>query len=123
MNEIVPLIGDIMIILGVIVFATAGLGFLRFPDVYMRISAIGTAGGIGIILVVAGTLLHSPSWMNLVLVLAIIVIQLATSAVGSTAVARSAMLTGTEMKRWSYDELDEEVRLLNRPSDADETNV
>lgn len=112
MNEFLPIIGDVIIVLGVIVFATAGLGFLRFSDVYMRVSAIGTAGGVGIILVVTGALLHHPSWMNLFLVLAIIVIQLATSAVGSTAVARSALLTGTPMKRWRYDELAEDAAEL-----------
>lgn len=113
MNEIAPIIGDVMIVLGVIVFATAGLGFLRFPDVYMRISAIGTAGGIGIILVVAGALLHDPTWMHLLLVLVIIPVQLATSAVGSTAVARSALLTGTRMQRWSYDEYGEDAAALD----------
>lgn len=112
MNEIFPIIGDVMIVLGIIVFATAGLGFLRFPDVYMRVSAIGTAGGIGIILVVAGALLQDPTWIDLVKVLAIILIQLATSAVGSTAVARSALLIGTPMKRWHYDELAEDAEEL-----------
>lgn len=115
MIEIFPLIGDVLIILGIIVFATAGLGFLRFPDVYMRVSAIGTAGGVGIILVVAGALLQEPTWFDLLKVLAIIMIQLATSAVGSTAVARSAVLTGTPMKRWRFNELAEDAEKLNAP--------
>lgn len=116
MSDYIPIVGDILIVLGLIVFITAGIGFLKFPDVYMRISALGTAGGIGIILVVAGTLFHNLSWMNLLLALTIIIIQLATSAVGTTAVARSALLTDVKMKHWKYDELEEDTISLRAAS-------
>lgn len=39
------LIGNITIVIGALIFATAALGVLRFPDAYMRVSAVGTAGG------------------------------------------------------------------------------
>lgn len=112
MIDIVSLIGNISILLGALIFATAGLGFIRFPDVFMRASAIGTAGGIGIILVVFGALLHNPDFPSTIKVIVIIVIQLATSAVGSTAVARSALLTKTKMVRWTYDELEDDALKL-----------
>ncbi|BAC17041.1 monovalent cation/proton antiporter, MnhG/PhaG subunit [Corynebacterium efficiens YS-314] len=117
MSDYISVIGDVMILLGLLVFVTAGIGFLKFPDVYMRVSALGTAGGIGIILVVAGALFHNLSWMNLFLALTIIVIQLGTSAVGSTAVARSALLTGVKMEHWQYDELEEDINSLRAQAD------
>lgn len=97
--------GDIFIIAGALVFATAALGILRFPDAYTRISAVSTAGGVGIILIVTGSLLHQPSIPDTVKVILIIALQLATSAVGSMAIARSAYLTRTPLRRQRYNEL------------------
>lgn len=86
-------IGDVLITLGALIFATAALGLLRFPDAYTRISAVGTAGGLGIIFVVTGAFLHQPNLPDGVKVILIIALQLATSAIGSMAIARSAYLT------------------------------
>jgi multicomponent Na+:H+ antiporter subunit G len=97
--------GNILIVLGAVVFGTAALGVLRFPDTYTRISAVGTAGGLGIILVVSGALLLQPSMPNLVKVVVIIVVQLATSAIGSMALARSAYLARAPLRRRRFDEL------------------
>lgn len=101
------IVGNITIVLGALVFATAALGLIRFPDPYMRVSAVGTAGGVGIILVVSGALLLDPSIPGLVKVLLIIALQLTTSAVGSIAIARSAYLTRTPLRRCNFDELAE----------------
>lgn len=105
MNTIIDIIGTTAIIVGALVFATAALGIIRFPDAYTRISAVGTAGGVGIILVVTGALMHQPSVPDLVKVVVIIGLQLATSAVGSMAIARSAYLTHTRMDQPAYDDL------------------
>lgn len=59
-----------------------------------RISAVGTAGGIGIILVIAGTVFLAPGLSNAVKAIIIVALQLGTSAIGSIAIARSAYLTG-----------------------------
>lgn len=99
------ILGQILVLLGGLVFATAGLGILRFPDTYTRASAVGTAAGIGVVFVVLGALLLQPTIPDLIKVLVIVPLQLATSAVGSIVVARSAYLTGVRMKRRSFDEL------------------
>lgn len=70
-----------------------------------RISAVGAAGGIGIILVVTGALLHQPNLPDAIKVVLIIALQLATSAIGSIAIARSAYLANTPMRRKDYDDL------------------
>jgi multicomponent Na+:H+ antiporter subunit G len=105
MTAIAATIGNITIVLGALVFATAAIGIVRFPDAYTRISAVGTAGGVGIVLVVGGALLLQPNFADLVKVLAIVTVQLSTSAVGSMAIARSAYLSGTPVLNLRFDEL------------------
>lgn len=105
MTTFLYITGEVLIILGALIFATAALGILRFPDAYTRISAIGTAGGIGIIFIVIGALLHQPTLPDLLKVVLIIALQLATSAIGTMTVARSMFLTRTRMYRPHYNDL------------------
>ncbi|MCT1615058.1 cation:proton antiporter [Kocuria indica] len=105
MTEILTVLGNVLIVAGALVFATAALGVARFRDAYMRVSAVGTAGGLGIVFVVTGALLLQPSVSNVVKVVLIITIHLITSAVGTMAIARAAYLTGTPLERYAFDEL------------------
>lgn len=107
MNTAITIFGDIMIVGGALVFAIAALGLLRFPDVYTRISAVGTAAGIGIVLVVVGALMHQPTVPDVIKVLVIIALQLITSAVGSIAIARSAYLMDAHIDEFLFDDLAE----------------
>lgn len=83
-----------LIFFGVAVFAGAGLGVIRFRDPYMRASAVGTAAGLGIALITIGAALTMPSTANLVKAALAVVLQLATSAVGTTIIARAAVNSG-----------------------------
>lgn len=105
MTTLLSTLGQVMVVAGAIVFATAALGIIRFPDPYTRISAVGTASGIGIVLVVGGVFLVQPSVPDLVKLIIFVVLHLATSAVGSMAIARAAYLTGTPLHRRHFDEL------------------
>lgn len=105
MTDIFTIVGNVSIVAGALVFATAALGVLRFPDAYTRVSAVGTAAGIGIVLVVIGAFLLHPTVSDFVKAVAIIILQLTTSAIGSMAIARSAYLTGTPLLRRTFDEL------------------
>ncbi|UBH05485.1 putative cation antiporter subunit [Leucobacter sp. Psy1] len=107
MTTALELVGNALILVGALVFATAALGVIRFPDAYTRASAIGTAGGVGIIFIVVGALTHQPTGADTVKVALIVALQLATSAVGTMAIARSAYLTRTRMHRPAYDDLGE----------------
>lgn len=98
--------GSVLLILGALVFASAALGIVRFFDPYTRISAVGTAGGLGIALVVVGALLLQPTISDTIKVVLIIGLQLATSAIGSIAIARSAYLTGSMVQRSHYNDLE-----------------
>ena len=108
MSEIWMWLGGILTVVGALVFATAALGLLKFPDAYSRVSAVGTAGGLGIVLVVLGALVLQPGIGDAVKAVIINVLQLMTSAVGTMAIARSAVLVRTPFARLRYDELHEE---------------
>lgn len=108
MTDILSVVGNVSIVAGALVFATAALGVLRFPDAYTRISAVGTAAGIGIVLVVIGAFLLQPTVPDFIKVAVIILLQLTTSAVGSMAIARSAYVTRTPLLRRAFDELADE---------------
>ncbi|NIH70718.1 cation:proton antiporter [Auritidibacter ignavus] len=101
-------LGQVFVVLGALVFATAALGLVRFTDPFMRVSAVGTAGGLGMILVVVGCLLVQPTVVDTLKVILIIFMQLGTSAIGTMAIARSSYLTGVRMDPGYFDELDED---------------
>ena len=41
MDLVLTVIGSVLVVAGALVFVTAGLGLIRFPDPYTRISATG----------------------------------------------------------------------------------
>ena len=91
---ILTVIGNAAVLGGSAVFVLAAVGLMRFRDVYSRISAVATAGGIGVILVCGGAALLQPSVDTLVKVVIAIALQLLTSAVGAMTIARAALLSG-----------------------------
>lgn len=91
---IVELLGQACVLLGGAIFVAAAIGLHRLPDPYMRASSVATAAGLGIAFVVAGTALMSPEVSTLIKAMIAIFLQLATSAVGSMAIARAAVLSG-----------------------------
>jgi multicomponent Na+:H+ antiporter subunit G len=98
--------GTVLIVLGAVVFALAGVGVLRLPDLYSRISAITTAAGLGVSLIVLGVVLHEPSVINALKGLLAIVVNVATAAVGGHALGRSGYLTGAPLSdRTHFDDL------------------
>src|SRR5699024_116754 len=59
-------------------------------------------------LVIVGVFFLSPSWANLVKLLIIVFLQLATSSIGTMVIARSAYLTGSKMQPGYFDHLAED---------------
>ncbi|MCG7421373.1 monovalent cation/H(+) antiporter subunit G [Micrococcus porci] len=109
MDLVMTVAGSVLAVAGAVVFLGAAVGLIRFPDPYTRISATGTAGGVGMILIVTGGLLLMPSVANLVKVVLIVVLQLGTAAIATMALGRSAYLTGVPMNLAHYDELAEDT--------------
>lgn len=95
--SVVEMIGSVIMLTGSLVFALAGLGVLRLRDVYSRASALTTAAGMGMSLLLIGIFCWIPDWGNAFKLSAAVLLQLLTSAVGSIAVARAAYLTGSKL--------------------------
>ncbi len=106
--QILELLGNLLVVGGVLVFAVAVVGLFKFTDVYTRISAVGTAAGLGISLLVIGVFVVAPSWSNFMKLLLILFLQLATSSIGTMSIARSAYLTGSKMDPGYFDHLAED---------------
>ncbi|GAA1054006.1 multicomponent Na+:H+ antiporter subunit G [Dietzia sp. 2505] len=87
-------LGSVSVLVGSVVFLGGAIGLLRFPDLYVRSSAIGAAAGLGLVFVIAGAFLLHPSWEAAPKVAVAAVLQFASSAIGAMAIARSGFLSG-----------------------------
>lgn len=105
---VITAIGSGFLILGAAIIASASIGLLRLPDVYTRTSAVGTAAGLGIALMIVGVIVLDYSAMNLVKGIIAILAQLVTSAIGSFVLARASYMTGNKPVRTVPDELAEQ---------------
>jgi multicomponent Na+:H+ antiporter subunit G len=92
--DLLTIIGSGFLILGATIIASAAIGLLKLPDLYTRASALGTAAGLGVALMIAGVVIIDFSVLNLIKGVLAIIAQLLTSAVGSFVLARAAYLTG-----------------------------
>lgn len=88
-------VGSGLLLLGAVIMTSAAVGLLRLPDLYTRTSAIGTAAGLGVSLIIFGVVVLDFSVLNLVKGLLAVVAQILTSAIGSFALARAGYLTGS----------------------------
>jgi multicomponent Na+:H+ antiporter subunit G len=107
--SVVEIVGAALLVLGAAVFAVAGVGVVRLPDLYTRVSAVTTAAGLGVSLIVLGVLLHNFDAAKAVKAVLAIVVNLATAAVGGHALGRAGYLTGVPLaSQTRYDELADE---------------
>jgi multicomponent Na+:H+ antiporter subunit G len=94
-DMVITVVGSGLLIFGAAIIASAAIGLIRLPDLYTRTSAIGTAAGLGVALIVAGVVVMDFSALNLVKGIIAIIAQLLTSAIGSFVLARAGYLTGS----------------------------
>ena len=106
----ITVVGSALMILGALIIASAAVGLVKLPDVYTRTSAVGTAAGLGVALMIAGVVVFDFSVLNLVKGIFAIVAQLLTSAVGSFVLARSSYIGGSRpVSTTTPDELAEQA--------------
>jgi multicomponent Na+:H+ antiporter subunit G len=100
------LLGGVLVALGVGLVAAAGIGLLRLPDAYTRMSAVTKAASLGVVLVLLGALALAPSWGNAAKVLVAVVLQLVTAPAGGFAIGRAAYRARSPLAALTgYDEL------------------
>lgn len=100
------IIGDLLILAGALAFLVGAIGLLRLPDLYSRLNGVTISGAFGPTLILIGLLVQQPSLGNALKVGLALVIQLATGAVGGSAMARAGYLTGApQAEETRFDDL------------------
>jgi multicomponent Na+:H+ antiporter subunit G len=92
---VITAVGSALLIFGAVIIASAAVGLLKLPDVYTRASAMGTAAGLGVSLMIIGVVVFDFSTLNLIKGILAIIAQLLTSSIGSYVLARASYLTGS----------------------------
>lgn len=99
------IVSSVLIIMGVVFMLIASIGLLRFPDFYIRMSAItkGSTLGLGLILTGMGTYFNEPD--ILLKVLLIIGFTFLTSPVAAHVIGRTAVRN--KIPFWERTDLEE----------------
>ena len=88
------LIADLLLLLGAFFMFLSALGIVRMPDVYTRLQAGTKAATLGAIAVILSVLVMHGDWAGKLIL--IILFVMLTSPVGSSTIARSALLTSNK---------------------------
>lgn len=88
------LLAQVLAVGGASVLLLAAIGLLRFADVYTRISAAGTATGVGITLIILAAVTTTATLAGLLTGALAIAAQLATAGAAGITLGRAALLTG-----------------------------
>jgi len=98
MNEVLV---AVFLILGSVFILIAALGFLRLPDVYMRMHAITKASSLAIILFSIALIIAHPNYRIILGSILLVVFVVATAPISSHMLARVAHLIGIKMAKGS----------------------
>lgn len=93
--------------IGALFILLAAIGFVRMPDLYMRISVTTKAATLGIGLLLACAAIHFGELAITSRVLAIILFMLLTAPVGAHLIGRVSYLIGDDNKLWHKSVMDE----------------
>ncbi|QDU83446.1 Na(+)/H(+) antiporter subunit G [Planctomycetes bacterium Pla163] len=94
-----------LMVVGAVLVLLAGIGLLRFQDVYMRMSATSKAGTLGVMLIVMGSATHFGDTEVLARATATVVFFFVTAPVAAHMLGRASYLGGAP--RWSGTWVDE----------------
>ena len=94
-------VGDVvagaLILTGVALSVTAGLGLHRFPDLFARMHAATKPATLGLVLVLTGAALRMEQRGDVAKLLLVVALQFLTAPVGAHMVGRAAYRAGTEL--------------------------
>lgn len=94
MNE---LIARALLIIGTLFMFVAGLGVLRMPDLYTRMSASTKASTLGVAFIMLGVLVHFGEATITTRALAIVLFLLLTAPVAAHLIGRAGYLSGAKL--------------------------
>jgi multicomponent Na+:H+ antiporter subunit G len=82
-------VGEVLILLGCLFTLLAGVGVLRFPDVFQRMHALTKASALGLILVLVGAALVIPSINDVTTLALAAFLQILTLPVAANLISRA----------------------------------
>lgn len=86
-----------MILAGVALSVTAGLGLHRFPDVFARMHAATKPATLGLVLVLTGAAIRMEERGDVAKLLLVVALQFLTAPVAAHMIGRAAYRAGTEL--------------------------
>jgi len=117
------LLGGIFLVIGATFIMLAGIGVVRFPDIYSRMHAAAKAPALGIMCIGIGVALSVRTTTVIISVLLVVVLQLLAGPVGAHVLARSVYY-GMRPPMDAVDELaaaDEEASVTDADPAPDDT--
>lgn len=99
------IIGTVLMVFGVFFILIAGIGLLRMPDLYLRMSAATKASTLGMGLILLGTVLYFGELGIASRAIATIIFVLLTAPVSAHMIGRAAYSNGVPL--WEGTEVDE----------------
>ncbi len=109
----VTAIAAALILAGAALFLLAGIGLLRFPNLFARMHAATKPATLGMILVVSGTALEVGGTANVTRLLLVIALQLVTAPIAAHMIGRASHQGGVDVGG-EIDELAEDDRRLEQ---------
>lgn len=94
MNDVLDLIGALVLLTGAFLCLVTAIALVRFPDVLTKMHSITKPQVLGILLVGAGTTLTLRTWWVFAVCTIMVAMQLLTSPVSATMLSRSAYRSG-----------------------------
>ena len=81
----------LLLLIGIFLCISGGVGILRFPDFYTRMHAVGVTETLATAMILIGLMLHNPDFMVDVKLMIILLMTLFISPTASHALANAAM--------------------------------
>ena len=108
MQELLDIVGGLLLVSGTAFLLFGGLGLVRMPDLFNRIQAGTKATTLGTLLTLAGIFCLRPEWGLKLLLIGLFI--LFTNPISSQVLARAAHRSGVEKSsRTSVDHLEDDL--------------
>lgn len=90
-------ISSLFLVFGGVFCLIAGVGLVRFGDIYLRMHAATKSGTLGLALIGTGSMIEAETWGNTVEVLIVFLFMIGTAPVGAHLIGRAAFRTRNPM--------------------------
>ncbi|CAM2011027.1 monovalent cation/H(+) antiporter subunit G [Acanthopleuribacter pedis] len=110
MSLFLAILASFFLITGALVSLLAAIGFMRFPDFFLRLHASSKSGSLGIILIIIGYCLVTPDLSTVFKASVIAMLLFVKSPIGSMALARAAYLVKEKMWETKIDQWKDDLK-------------